>query len=249
MTNLRFQDPNKPFLAFRVKENLRGILLKTIPNLLGKDLEERGNTSTSLKPPVGSPSPKTPAQDHPLRRLLPSVWPYQAVTTEEIARRKLEDGKWPSGQVAWVKGYTEAQQMQQLATLHQVKGSFALVWPHPVHRLFLTQPFVTCRLAKGTKSVLNSLSQSYLLTNSLIYLDRWSPPLRLSLPPQNCPLFWFKFPRGLLFTRRTQTVNTALHSSHGWKEEERCVGSRKELVLKGYATVHTSAVESVLQCA
>lgn len=47
---------------------------------------------------------------------------------------------------------------------------------------------------------------------------------------------------------RAQT-GTALHSFYGWKEEERCVGSRKELVLKGYAKTHTSAVESVLQSA
>lgn len=52
---LRYQDPNKPLMAFRGKENLLGILIETIPNLLGRDLEERGHTSTSLKPLLGSP--------------------------------------------------------------------------------------------------------------------------------------------------------------------------------------------------
>ena len=142
-------------MAFRGKENLLGILIKTIPNLLGGDLEERGHTSTSLKPLLGSPLLK------PLHRGL-------------------------------IRLSLQKRLREELSTvLVQVPRGLL---PLKFGRIFVTN--------------LTSIEKIGL---------------------------------------RAQT-GTSLHSFYGWKEEERCVGSRKELVLKGYAKTHTSAVKCISEC-
>lgn len=63
-------------------------------------------------------------------QLMPACWGPKSITSYAVVKKALDEGKAPPGKVVWLNTFQNADDMQGLAKLHEIKCDFALAVLH-----------------------------------------------------------------------------------------------------------------------
>ena len=85
-------------------------------------------------------------------QLMPACWCPKSITSYAVVKKALDEGKAPPGKVVWLNTFQNADDMQGLAKLHEIKCDFALAVLHTDTEMQLPDNAVVKKLAVSDAS-------------------------------------------------------------------------------------------------